>query len=614
MKMTEQEYKKFFNEDLAKLILQWKSDDTAPVYARYLYDYFIDTNRESCYSKDGNVDINKLNNILNSYEKKEKSNYEEILFSQFAKEEDDNFYEEITADRWNKENINPANILEESSLEDKSLQEEKIKCHQYFSSVFNEIAKLREEQKNRLYAVYFLIENEIMYNSAKSPSKMQKATGEILQAKYQGGHASSKWKYLYIKEQYNKSGFWDKFQDIYRQDLSFNGIKQLSVKYEKCRKSFTKNPKRDIKSICDIILKDLPENIKNLIRTDILHFTYTEKLKDIPQNSLFLVHDIYMNKIYNLRPCKNVSFEQIFAFIQAKIEGDENFITNNAELKNHILDCSKCSEFCEAWEEVLSYRKERLGQKQFNCFEPHIKNCDNVKTKKQEISAEKKEKTNNIQTNGSDYIIGVGCICGVLDRYNTYKLNHLRTKEVQFGAKDNEGYFAQINVCRDDENTLSRKQCFLEYDDEKEDWYIISAGKNEASKIINGENIYYITKAAYLEILQKVKARSIKDEKLACENPFTQKFIQLKNEKAYLADIALICFIPCDNTSENCLYFNKMKVEGIWHPKLGKLPFGWYIEILKSRTTKSVFESYAENSIIAADCDDSTINTDTKIK
>ena len=273
MKMTEQEYKKFFNEDLAKLILQWKSDDTAPVYARYLYDYFIDTNRESCYSKDGNVDINKLNNILNSYEKKEKSNYEEILFSQFAKEEDDNFYEEITADRWNKENINPANILEESSLEDKSLQEEKIKCHQYFSSVFNEIAKLKEEQKNRLYAVYFLIENEIMYNSAKSPSKMQKATGEILQAKYQGGHASSKWKYLsrvyhpvnlnsHLK---NRDSWADRFS--YKGTDLFKHLKKsasLSTNLSRVSSMSTPSPSR--RSLCKSVITFSSFSLKNVQR------------------------------------------------------------------------------------------------------------------------------------------------------------------------------------------------------------------------------------------------------------------------------------------------------------------------------------------------------------
>ena len=343
---------------------------------------------------------------------------------------------------------------------------------------------------------------------------------------------------------------------------------------------------------------NIPENLKNgneaieIIRKEIMDFTYKDKLKKIPEDSLFLPHNKY-TKIK--MPCKKY-FIDILLVVMGEISEDRI-----EEISNHIITCPKCFESQQSIQDAHNYRKGQLQNNKVNWYKcaPHDK-IDNrtqnaivkdIKQKYEKVAQKGLEKMLNSNEIQMDYEIAVGCICGNI---NKYAFNHLRFKEIFFGRKSDEGCSAHINVCSDDGTHLSSKQCYFKYDEDKKDWYICTTNKK-------GKNIYYITKKA----MEQLKiTRPLEDKKLKCQSILKDSFTPLKREypdseedketkKVYFSDISLICLM---STSKKELVFKKEKKEGVFHPVLGKLPFGWYIDIISKRNPFDIEKSYREKS------------------
>ena len=89
-----------------------------------------------------------------------------------------------------------------------------------------------------------------------------------------------------------------------------------------------------------------------------------------------------------------------------------------------------------------------------------------------------------------------------------------------------------------------------------------------------------------------------KTGKITCHDIWLKTFETLGDKKVALRDIAGIGLIPLK--SEAKLFFKGQEITGINHPVLGKLPFGWYVEVYPRRQNEA-FRSYVGKTILSTD-------------
>lgn len=538
-----------------------------------------------CLKPDGTIDFSKVRNILLKYGKENQDFQNNTC--EFNDEIKNKNMDKVAKEKFIRDEID--NVENQEKIKEKRCIIDNI-----LKQVFNNIEKLDEKYKQRLFATCLLIANEIEYNSGRAPSKFSKE----LSNKYKGHHIDAEQKQ---KDQWKKdypSGFWQKFKEKYSKKIDYSGVEQAKELYKEYKKSFSKNHRRDVKMICEEIFKGIDDTLENnkikgIIQKDITNFSHHPNLKEIEEKAQILPHD--RDTKYSL-PCDFKYLKAIFVLAQAH---NKNKVIGYKEEIEHIKSCSKCYSCYTTLIESIEYRRDHLDGRERLFFQrnPHnderYEQFNEKETKRLArglVSKYVKKQNKNTEGNKEmtemiDYEITVGCICGNINKYN---FNHLRIQEIPFGRQDEEGNYSYINVCEDDVPFLSRKQCCFMYDERKEDWYI----KAEEEK---RKSIYYITKENMKELLDKKEARTVNKEKLKCQNISANAFSQLGSDKMYLSDIDLLCFMP---TSSTPLSFKGEEKHGIFHPVLGNLPFGWYIDIVDRRSFKNTVESYIKRTMV----------------
>lgn len=209
------------------------------------------------------------------------------------------------------------------------------------------------------------------------------------------------------------------------------------------------------------------------------------------------------------------------------------------------------------------------------------------------------------------YEISIRCICG---QETKYKLNALRYPVITLGRKQKDGVsLPDINVCEDETGSsgLSRFMLYFAYNKSEQDWFV-GAGfplkkyhlereellkfddktKEDANRSKKQERLFYFPKNRLFTLLD----RKFKEEKdFVCDWQLEGCFLPLTKE-IKLSDIAGIGIVPVNR--EKHLVFQGSTITGVSHPLMGKLPFGWYLEVKNNRSNYSVIRSHIQKTHI----------------
>ena len=204
------------------------------------------------------------------------------------------------------------------------------------------------------------------------------------------------------------------------------------------------------------------------------------------------------------------------------------------------------------------------------------------------------------------YEISVRCICGA---ENSYILNALRYPVVTLGRLQPDHIAVpDNNVCPDDGHRLSRTMLHFRYDKEKKDWLLSAGGPvspSPASKAASGlpaeqqkkgQQLFYLRKEDFCSELNKRIPLLLQGEKLSCQNFLAHTFRPLGTQQIPLSSLVGVGLI--DSTR---LCYQGHPFGGVEHPLLGRLPFGWYIEIKAGRSVQTSVQSYVNKSTILAE-------------
>lgn len=209
------------------------------------------------------------------------------------------------------------------------------------------------------------------------------------------------------------------------------------------------------------------------------------------------------------------------------------------------------------------------------------------------------------------YELSIRCICG---QETKYTLNALRYPVITLGRKQEQNMsLPDINICSDEhgESGLSRFMLYFAYNQQKQDWYVgvgfplekywnlrkelgsmdssITADPHRSDK---QQRLFYFQKDKLFTLLDR-KFQSSKD--FVC-NWQLEGCFSLLNKEVPLSEIAGIGVVPCSH--QEPLSFNNQAISSVEHPLLGRLPFGWYIEVNANRSNNTVIKSYIKKSII----------------
>ena len=174
-------------------------------------------------------------------------------------------------------------------------------------------------------------------------------------------------------------------------------------------------------------------------------------------------------------------------------------------------------------------------------------------------------------------VISVYCACGKED---TYHLNALRAPKIAIGRLDEEDTLdiPQISVCQPDGLAMSRDMLSFEYQEGQRDWLVYP-------KMEQAGNLWVLSKDKLFNLLGK--QMRIDGESSINYAEYFESFTRYM----WLSDIAGIGMF-----AESSVLFKDQFLQGVKHPLLGQLPFGWYIEVKAQRRDKTMMKSFAERS------------------
>lgn len=197
------------------------------------------------------------------------------------------------------------------------------------------------------------------------------------------------------------------------------------------------------------------------------------------------------------------------------------------------------------------------------------------------------------------YNFTVHCICGAV---NSYILAYPRWPLVTVGAAqgnppDNFLQACDLNLCRDDKNEngrhyLSSHMLYFAYDGEQNDW-VTGAGipperyasiyqrRNfppENNREIKRQRLFYLPISQFKKLVAQSTPLLLKGESMLCKPVDIQFFQPFEEDPIPLQKIAGIGIWEVN--SSRPIYYNAHPHTAIRHPLLGKLPFGWYMDML----------------------------------
>ena len=509
------------------------------------------------------------------------------------------------------------------------LTEKEIYSQEYFRDYFN---TLPEKIKKKFQIFFISVYNFIYINADKSFTDMplfckeKRIEWEKIDKQYGESKNIYEKKVIFLWDCYY---FWKLLRDIFPEWI-LKDQKKMEIQYEKlCKELNFKgnkiNSSREKKNLTSVVLKffeQLPSNTETEIFKEkciqsVLNSHLQTELQPLPDKALTIREQV-LNSVPSIFSGCEIYNNIRFAFLAKEIGNIDLCNYSKQDINDYLLHKNHCP-FCQKAEDSLrktmQYRYGRLKeivskpiyQKHIPAAEPACR-----LTTKQLVSYYKerfkkipcnlhryylalaykqngeKEKTLELlQKNNSENlrnipylgdVIAVYCACG---KEEEYTLNALRAPKIAIGRFDEEEPLdvPQINICQPDGLAMSRDMLSFTYDFNTEDWQVFP--KHEQT-----EHLWYITQDKLFELLKsKINAKEdiLIDYKSAFK-PFT--------EPIYLSDLGGIGIFKEDAA----ITFNGKPLKGISHPLLGKIPFGWYVEVKAHRRNKTIVNSFAEKS------------------
>ena len=512
----------------------------------------------------------------------------------------------------------------------------------WFEGILNQ---LNAVQQKRVYVFYLSAINFIAVNASNAPSDMPDVAQELLrkrtkkrEGKY-GARLSYETKFYILSKNY---------------PLYFEGISWWAVGYEKkyyphirdekARQRLYKQLYREVgfhktnfnssrfhKKLADLFIQCLEKGGDFVIEDSFIQKIKKQRpplqieLKPLPTEAYTARDKMYHALEKSIQVCQ--AYESVMLWLLRNELGGKTFVVPMEKINQyavHKSQCAKCQQAEKAMRKVMEYRYSRLQeimnkpiypvhkpnngqisvttpQKLVQYYEERYKKipCELHKyylalayKHNDEIEKAKALLTSNGTITPSanstmGTVISVYCACGKEEEYH---LNAIRSPKVAIGRLDEENPLVdipQINICEPDrfvgedgnkESEMSRNMLTFEYQAEQQDWWVQpNEGKSQEG---------------HLWFLRSDRLFSLLEEGAMPANiDWTKSFERFTGSET-LSDIVGIGIFK---TSTN-ISFRGRPLKSIFHPLLGKLPFGWYVEIKAQRRNKTIFKSFAENS------------------
>lgn len=510
---------------------------------------------------------------------------------------------------------------------DAELPQEATNVDDFIGKLKEFLSSLPSSTFNKFLVFFLSTHNFIVVNAAKSPSDMPKEVQNSMPVK--SGHLSYETKRLHLERLYP---FWACFDRILGNKYILSDQKVQQQQYGKLHKAaHITNSSREKKKLIQIISSFFDKfsgqfaELQEPIIQSIMRAPLQTRLQDLPKQVISRRDRMHIILPEVFKGCFQYDRERLL-LIRNEFIKTEKTAVDDAYLE-HRRTCAKCKQAEESMREVMEYRYGRLQEIMNKPIYPvHKSNSGQISaTTPQELVQYYEERykkipcelhkyylalaykkngevakgrnvlnkisSENPAINHMGTVISVYCACGKEDEYH---LNALRSPKIAIGRLDEENPLPlpQINICEPDRfidedgeetSAMSRDMLRLEYHAVKQDWLV---KPNEKQKkhlwILRQDELFGLLK-------QQIWVKE------SVEMDYTPYFKSLMYENSvFLSDIAGIGIFK----EHDKITLNGEKITGIIHPLLGKVPFGWYIEVKAQRGPQTIVKSFAKNSYI----------------
>ena len=522
---------------------------------------------------------------------------------------------------------NPLDVLIQSS--------ERQKTDRLITPFCEYLSKQTEEIQDKFKILFISVRNFIAVNATKSPTDMPHIAQEKIQnwIKLKNFLDESKYE-LYEKKVFFLWECYPFWKLLNNSELATQWIlKDQEIQKEEYNKLFRKwklgsssvNSSREKNKLATVVkkfldslpYKDELESLWPEWKESILKCPLQTTLTDLPQEAL-TAREVVLNRVpLVFDACiqyRDILFAQT-AFEEGKLVLKDYTDQEIQEFLHHKSHCPKCSQAAESLSTIMKYRYGQLQRTQPHEIYPKhtpIKEEKDILNARQLVSYYKKryeripcelhkyylalaykqsgevEKGRNLLNKSSlenpavshmGTVISVHCACGKED---TYHLNALRAPKIALGRLDAEDPLdiPQISVCQPDGLAMSRDMLRFEYQEDQWDWLV-------HPKAEQAGNLWFSSQDKLFNLLDK----QIRADGTTTIN-YAEYFEPLTRDM-WLSDIAGIGVF-----AESSVLFKGQLLQGIKHPLLERVPFGWYIEVKAQRRSKTIMKSFAEKSFV----------------
>ena len=499
---------------------------------------------------------------------------------------------------------------------DAELPQEATNVDDFIGKLKEFLSSLPSSTFNKFLVFFLSTHNFIVVNAAKSPSDMPKEVQNSMPA--QGGHLSYETKRLHLEQLYP---FWACLDRILGNKYILSDQKIQQQQYGKLYKAaHITNSSREKKKLVQIVssfFDKFPGQFvewQEPIIQSIMRAPLQTELQDLPKQAISRRDKMHIVLPEVFKGCSQYDKERLL-LIRNEFIKTEKATVDDAYLE-HRRTCAKCKHAEESMREVMEYRYGRL-QEIMNkpIYLVHKPNEGQLRaTTPKELVQYYEERYKKIPCELHKYylalaykqngeiakanallmsneaiapstnptmgtVISVYCACGKEDEYH---LNALRAPKVAIGRLDEEDPLdiPQINVCQPDGLAMSRDMLTLEYQANRQDWWVHPKNEQEG-------NLWFLSQDKLFNLLDRQIGTSGE-----LNIDFAESFEPLTRD-IWLSDIAGIGVFW-----EGAVLFAGQLLQGVKHPLLGRLPTGWYIEVKAQRRSKTIMKSFAEKSFV----------------
>lgn len=473
--------------------------------------------------------------------------------------------------------------------------------------------------------------NSYLYGKERSAEEKEK------DKKVHNVRPSYEMKKCFLREAWEPAtAFFNELQPFFAEELDYSGWEKKQELYARCyeRAQFTSRPSRDAQTL---LARFKPffdadgawQNAEKAFK----YISITKELNEEGEKA-WTYRDQTIKPAQHLKPCRPeyIVLVQLkaLAACMPQFPWTEKRRVEMGKFNAHCCMCKDCRNAVKRFEDALRYRQNQLTGKmnwQRKVYPKHIYTKEGLlQTQNQDRLAYYEEmarqfasplntyffqtacklagksvgavmKNQPVATpriaEDKDYVLSVRCICGIESRY---PLNHWRLGKVSFGRLQSDGVqAATINVCADDDKPhISRNMFELKYDVKENDWFLSAGGDTPEKRRQNGTQIGYITFSKLRNVLDAQIAKTPAGSKVQCQQIWAREFTRLGDKRVPLGEVAGIGLVWLAEGKP--LLFHGETKTGVDHPLLGKLPFGWYIDVF-SRAPQQAINSFVDKTV-----------------